>query len=630
MGTTSPSQRLSVQGTGLFSGDLRAANVTATGTITGASFTGSGVATSTLTGGLSATGLASSAGVTLTGGSILSTSAATSTLANGINLTAGCFAINGTCVGGAAAAGNSGWTDGGTLIRLSTITDAVSIGTSTELAKLAVEGDEDAVEFLVRGISGQATDLVKVQNNNATDVFKISPTGTVTVAAAQSYTSAGALTVSSAGAGNNLTFTTGGGFINTNADNIYHNGSAASGLPFSITNYTGYDMNLFPGSGTLNVGSVDNTPVGITATSSSLIITASGAGNNIDLVSGGKFITTDAINIYSRGSGELGLPFSITNSSGYDIDLYPGSRILNIGGAGALATTTINATSSLAITATGASSLLALDSGNGVIKVANADALELGLSTTDLSGAAGRMFYNTTSGTFRCFQGGAWVNCVGASGGAFYTASTSDTLYKYFRLFNTNYFEVFGIAKTANADGVVVGLGTSSPTVLANASNALAISGSLFVTGSTTLSNLISTTTISVLGTGTSTITDALVIGTTTANAKLTIAGQVHTIELESAASTLDWSRGNQQRRRLTANTTFALTNGQSGGAYRLVLCQDSTGSRLVTSWGTNVLWAGGTAPTLTTTGNKCDVLSFIYTTATGTPVYLGASTLNF
>ncbi len=53
-----------------------------------------------------------------------------------------------------------------------------------------------------------------------------------------------------------------------------------------------------------------------------------------------------------------------------------------------------------------------------------------------------------------------------------------------------------------------------------------------------------------------------------------------------------------------------------------LILKQDSTGSRTITNWKTwdqaagnesTVEWAGGTAPTLTTTGNKIDIVSFYW-----------------
>src|SRR6185503_6456817 len=62
LGTTSPASLLSVHGNGFFSGNIAAANITATGTIN-------------------------------------VTSTATSTFASGINLTGGCFAINGACIG---------------------------------------------------------------------------------------------------------------------------------------------------------------------------------------------------------------------------------------------------------------------------------------------------------------------------------------------------------------------------------------------------------------------------------------------------------------------------------------------------------------------------------------------------
>ncbi|MDO8522878.1 MAG: hypothetical protein Q7S12_01150, partial [bacterium] len=83
LGTSSPSQSLSVQGNGLFAGNLSIANLIATGTIQT-----SGTATSTwANSGLSVAGggLASSAGLTITGGSLLNTSTATSTFSGGIS-----------------------------------------------------------------------------------------------------------------------------------------------------------------------------------------------------------------------------------------------------------------------------------------------------------------------------------------------------------------------------------------------------------------------------------------------------------------------------------------------------------------------------------------------------------------
>ena len=58
----------------------------------------------------------------------------------------------------------------------------------------------------------------------------------------------------------------------------------------------------------------------------------------------------------------------------------------------------------------------------------------------------------------------------------------------------------------------------------------------------------------------------------------------------------------------LTANTTFdAPTQMVDGAFYSLIIIQDGTGSRTA-SWNTVFKWAGGTAPTLTTTASAKDI----------------------
>ena len=52
------------------------------------------------------------------------------------------------------------------------------------------------------------------------------------------------------------------------------------------------------------------------------------------------------------------------------------------------------------------------------------------------------------------------------------------------------------------------------------------------------------------------------------------------------------------------------------GASFRWVLTQDGTGSRTVT-WATGYQWAGGTAPTLTTTAAHYDVITCFMITAT-------------
>lgn len=73
------------------------------------------------------------------------------------------------------------------------------------------------------------------------------------------------------------------------------------------------------------------------------------------------------------------------------------------------------------------------------------------------------------------------------------------------------------------------------------------------------------------------------------------------------------------------AANAFTFQNARAGGTYVLILKQDSNGSRTVT-WPSNVKWPGDTAPTLTTTASRADVL---YLTYDGT-VYYGSLAQNF
>jgi len=92
----------------------------------------------------------------------------------------------------------------------------------------------------------------------------------------------------------------------------------------------------------------------------------------------------------------------------------------------------------------------------------------------------------------------------------------------------------------------------------------------------------------------------------------------------DGATIALDWNNSNVQSVTLGGNRTFTFANPLTGGRYLIVLKQDGTGSRTVT-WPT-IKWQGGTAPTLTTTANKTDLITLIYD---GTD-YFGMASLNF
>lgn len=81
----------------------------------------------------------------------------------------------------------------------------------------------------------------------------------------------------------------------------------------------------------------------------------------------------------------------------------------------------------------------------------------------------------------------------------------------------------------------------------------------------------------------------------------------------DGATIAIDWNNGNTQYVILQGTgraVTFA--NPAEGQVYRIVVIQDGTGSRTITTWPT-IKWAGGSAPTLTTTLNKADVVTLLY-----------------
>lgn len=92
-----------------------------------------------------------------------------------------------------------------------------------------------------------------------------------------------------------------------------------------------------------------------------------------------------------------------------------------------------------------------------------------------------------------------------------------------------------------------------------------------------------------------------------------------------STAITLDLTNGTVQIITLTGNATITMPTATSGKSFIMYLKQDATGSRTVT-WST-VKWAGGTAPTITSTASRMDILSFF---ADGTNWYGAVISQNY
>jgi hypothetical protein len=97
----------------------------------------------------------------------------------------------------------------------------------------------------------------------------------------------------------------------------------------------------------------------------------------------------------------------------------------------------------------------------------------------------------------------------------------------------------------------------------------------------------------------------------------------------DASTITVDWALGSTQEVVLGATgRTLAFSNVSPGATLKLWVWQDITGSRTITTYPTGVHWAGGTAPTLTTTGGKFDML--VFTTASSTTQFSAGASLNY
>lgn len=124
-------------------------------------------------------------------------------------------------------------------------------------------------------------------------------------------------------------------------------------------------------------------------------------------------------------------------------------------------------------------------------------------------------------------------------------------------------------------------------------------------------------------------------VGNASPNYKLDVSGTGHftkTVSFDEydngnsgTSDTIDWTQGNKQKSTLTGNVTYTFTPPGSPTSLVFKLVQDATGSRTAT-WPASVKWSGGTAPTLTTTANRIDIITFYYD---GTNYY-GSASLNY
>ncbi len=105
--------------------------------------------------------------------------------------------------------------------------------------------------------------------------------------------------------------------------------------------------------------------------------------------------------------------------------------------------------------------------------------------------------------------------------------------------------------------------------------------------------------------------------------------GTVQALPLSSTTGTVavDCSTGNDFSVTIQGtNSTVTMSNPSPGQQVRLYITQGTGGSATIGTW-TNVLWAGGSAPTLTTTAASTDVVELRWNATLAK--WVGTSILN-
>lgn len=88
------------------------------------------------------------------------------------------------------------------------------------------------------------------------------------------------------------------------------------------------------------------------------------------------------------------------------------------------------------------------------------------------------------------------------------------------------------------------------------------------------------------------------------------------TVQTLTDASTISWDVSSGINATVTiaaTGRTLSISNPVAGQSYQVLIRQDGTGSRTITTWPSPTYWVGNTSPTLTTTANATDLITFTY-----------------
>lgn len=172
---------------------------------------------------------------------------------------------------------------------------------------------------------------------------------------------------------------------------------------------------------------------------------------------------------------------------------------------------------------------------------------------------------------------------------------------------------------TANiTTAAVVTLNATNANISANVRTQTLI-GYLYGNGNT--GNVSAATTIPNNGLANSTATignTTVTLGSTTTSlgnlttANVTVTNYIETLNAignSSTSKTIDLTTGTVQTCTLTGNCTFTMPTAVAGKSFILIL---STGAGSFTATFTSVKWPSNTAPTITTTASRWDILTFV------------------